>query len=57
MAKRAYSIKPVSIEEYASLDSKQKIVYDLVKDIAERNHINMPEVGFYVSNDPNAFAT
>ena len=57
MAKKAYSIELVTINEYNSLDSKQKIVYDLVKDISERNHINMPEVGFYISNEPNAFAT
>jgi len=44
IAKRAYSIELVSIDDYSKLDSKQKLVYDLVRDIAERNHIDMPEV-------------
>lgn len=57
IAKRAYSIEPVSVNDYLSLNSKQKLVFDLVKDIAERNHIDMPEVWFYTSPEANAFAT
>ncbi|MDP2091331.1 MAG: protease HtpX [Candidatus Gracilibacteria bacterium] len=57
MAKRAYGVQVVSISEYYNLDPKQKVVFDVVKDLAERNRIDMPEVGFYVSREPNAFAT
>ncbi|MDD3793957.1 MAG: protease HtpX [Candidatus Gracilibacteria bacterium] len=57
MAKRAYGVQVVNINEYSNLDSKEKVVFDLVRDLAERNHITMPEVGFYESNEPNAFAT
>ncbi len=57
MAKRAYWVKVISINDYYDLNSKQKIVFDVVKDLAQRNNIYMPEVGFYNSKDPNAFAT
>lgn len=57
MAKRAYWVQVVTINDYSSLDSKQKVVFDVVRDLAERNHIKMPEVWFYESRDPNAFAT
>lgn len=57
MAKRAYWVQVVNINEYSNLDSKEKVVFDLVRDLAERNHITMPEVWFYESNEPNAFAT
>lgn len=57
MAKRAYWVQIVNKNDYYNLKDKQKIVYDIVKDLAERNHINMPEVWFYHSSDPNAFAT
>lgn len=57
MAKRSYWVQVVNINDYSNLDSKEKIVFDLVRDLAERNHITMPEVWFYESNEPNAFAT
>ncbi len=38
-------------------DQKTQLVYTTVANIAWRNSINMPEVGVYVSDDPNAFAT
>ncbi len=57
MAKRAYNVKVVSMNDYYNLDTKQKVVFDVVKDLAERNNIKMPEVWFYESKDPNAFAT
>lgn len=56
-AKRAYGIKPITAEEVSMLSEKEKIVYDVVQDLADRHHINMPEVGFYQSSEPNAFAT
>ncbi|MDD2871461.1 MAG: protease HtpX [Candidatus Gracilibacteria bacterium] len=57
MAKKAYNITIITQDDYLNLDSKQKLVWDTVKNLSERNHINMPEVGIYSSNDPNAFAT
>jgi len=32
-------------------------VYDTVLDIAAKNGIKTPEIGFYDARDPNAFAT
>lgn len=57
MAKKAYNITILTQDDYLNLDSKQKLVWDTVKNLSERNHINMPEVWIYSSNDPNAFAT
>ena len=57
MAKRAYWVQVIDIKNYDRLDSKQKIVFDVVKELAEREKIDMPEVWFYHSKDPNAFAT
>jgi len=56
-AKRAYWVQVVTIDDYDSLDTKQKVVFDLVKDLSNRNNITMPEVWFYNSDEPNAFAT
>lgn len=57
MAKRAYGIQVIPVSEYDSLNSKQKVVFDIVKQLSERENIKMPEVWFYNSEDPNAFAT
>lgn len=57
MAKRSYGIVPVRQEDLYRLSSKEKLVYDTVLDIANKHGIKMPEVGFYESQDPNAFAT
>ena len=56
-AKRAYSIVPITRDESFWLRWKEKIVWDTVADLAERNHIDMPEVWIYQSVEPNAFAT
>ncbi|MDR2640308.1 MAG: hypothetical protein LBC61_03080 [Candidatus Peribacteria bacterium] len=56
-AKRAYSIVLISNENLDKLDEKEKVVWNVVRDLSERNHITMPEVGIYVDTDPNAFAT
>lgn len=57
MAKMAYWVKPVSKSQYDSLDEKQKLVFRTVEELAERNNIKTPEIGFYISPEPNAFAT
>ena len=56
-AKKAYGIVPITKEESFSLRWKEKVVWDTVADLAERNHIDMPEVWIYQSAEPNAFAT
>lgn len=56
-AKKAYKIVMITKENLHKLDVKEKIVWDTVQNLAERNHILMPEVWIYKSSDPNAFAT
>ena len=53
MAKRSYSIQ---IIDPASLGSWSGI-YNMVKKLAEKNNLPVPEVGIYDSPEPNAFAT
>ena len=57
MAKKAYWITIIDQSEVYNLSDKQKLVWDVVKELSERNNINMPEVGIYESPEPNAFAT
>ena len=57
MAKRAYKIVPITVEQASDLSGKEKLVWTIVQELAERNHIDMPEVGIYNDRDPNAFAT
>ena len=57
MAKKAYWITIIDQSEVYNLSDKQKVVWDVVKELSERNNINMPEVGIYESPEPNAFAT
>ena len=57
IAKKAYRIKLIQKDDVYSLSEKEKIVWQVVEDLAERHHITMPEVGIYQDRDPNAFAT
>ncbi|MDR0772025.1 MAG: hypothetical protein LBF15_03090 [Candidatus Peribacteria bacterium] len=57
MAKKAYKVTLINVNNLDLLDDKEKVVWDVVRDLAERNHIKMPEVGIYIDTDPNAFAT
>ena len=57
LAKKSYSIVSITKDEASSLRWKEKVVWDTVADLAERNHIDMPEVWIYQSIEPNAFAT
>ncbi len=57
MAKRAYDIQLVNTQNLSQLDSKERLVYDVVERISSNNNIQMPEVWIYVSPEPNAFAT
>lgn len=56
MAKRTYSITLLDAES-AARDGKLKIVWDTVVRISQIKGITMPEVGYYESAEPNAFAT
>ena len=57
MAKKTYKITPIKQEEVFNLSSKEKIVWNTVSELSERNNITMPEVGIYRSSEANAFAT
>jgi heat shock protein HtpX len=56
MAKRAYSIVLLD-RATAYQDGKLQVVWDTVERISQANHLSMPEVGYYESAEPNAFAT
>ncbi len=56
-AKRAYGITPFTEDQIENMRGKERLVYDVVKNIAINNGIKTPEVGIYKSQDPNAFAT
>ena len=56
-AKRAYWITPIIPEQVSDLSEKERVVWTVVEELAERNHIKMPEVGIYEDSEPNAFAT
>ena len=56
-AKKAYGIELITSDKLASLDPRLQLVYRTVERIAQSEHIDMPEVGYYESAEPNAFAT
>lgn len=53
MAKRMYRMQQVTDPS----TPKEKLVYNTVKELAERSGIKMPEVWVYWDDAPNAFAT
>lgn len=53
MAKRAYSIRIIDQPSNAN----ESWLINQVKQLANKKHIGMPEVGIYESPEPNAFAT
>lgn len=56
-AKKAYSIQLITANEISTLDTRLQLVYRTVERIAQSAQIDMPEVGYYESAEPNAFAT
>lgn len=56
-AKMMYGLKPIKRDDLLLLWKKERFVYDVVERIARENHIKMPEVAIYESQEPNAFAT
>ena len=57
MAKRAYKPTLITAETANNLSRKEYIVWETVERLAQSNNIKMPEVGIYVDDEPNAFAT
>lgn len=57
MAKSFYGINLITEENLSDISKKERLVYDVVKDLSERYNIKMPEVWFYQDSEPNAFAT
>lgn len=55
-AKKMYNIELIDAST-AHSDAKMAIVWNTVERISRENNITMPEVGFYESAEPNAFAT
>lgn len=55
-AKKAYNITLINTQ-LASRDIKLQVVWNTVERIAQSKNIIMPEVGYYESAEPNAFAT
>ncbi|MDQ6988189.1 MAG: protease HtpX [Mariprofundaceae bacterium] len=53
MAKRMYKMQQVTEPSTA----KEKLVYNTVRELAERDGVKMPEVWVYWDDAPNAFAT
>jgi heat shock protein HtpX len=56
-AKKAYSITLIDARSLHSVDARLQIVYETIERIAKDNSITIPEVGYYESAEPNAFAT
>lgn len=54
LAKRAYGIKIIDPQNVSGPEIK---IYEIVRRLAERENIPVPEVGIYDSPEPNAFAT
>ncbi|MBP6921118.1 protease HtpX [Candidatus Gracilibacteria bacterium] len=57
MAKRFYHIELLTLESMVTANPGEKLVYQTVEHIAQKNGITMPEVGIYESLEVNAFAT
>ena len=57
MAKRFHHMQMITLENLSSVSSSEKLVYQTVEHIAQKNGITMPEVGIYDSSEVNAFAT
>jgi heat shock protein HtpX len=57
MAKKSYNLTIIQQEQVESLNKKEQAVWFTVLELAERNHIKMPEVAIYQDSEANAFAT
>ena len=52
-----YNIVLIDESSVHQQDKKLQLVYQTVERIAKMKNITMPEVGYYESPEPNAFAT
>lgn len=52
-----YGIQLITPDILHTVDGRLQLVYSTVERIAKSAGINMPEVGYYESAEPNAFAT
>lgn len=57
MAKQSYGIQILDPTRLHEAHPKLQSVYKTVEQIARSHSITVPEVGYYESVDPNAFAT
>ena len=57
MAKSTYGIILINETNIHTVDEKLRKIYETVERISKQSNITMPEVGYYESTDPNAFAT
>jgi len=57
LAKKIYNIELINEEDFLRRSRKEMLVYTFVNKIASENNIKSPEVWFYNSQEPNAFAT
>lgn len=53
MCKKSYGVEVIETPR----NRQEQFLVNTVADLAQRAGLNMPEVGIYVSNEPNAFAT
>jgi heat shock protein HtpX len=57
IVKRFHHMQIITLENLSSISPSEKLVYQTVEHIAQKNGITMPEVGIYDSPEVNAFAT
>lgn len=57
MAKRAYRMTMITLENLHTLGTEEQLVYKTVEHVAKKAGILTPEVGIYDSPEVNAFAT
>lgn len=53
MCKKSYGVEVIE----SPRNRQEQFLVNTVADLAQKAGLNMPEVGIYVSNEPNAFAT
>ncbi len=57
IAKTTYNIQLIDVRDLSHVSKKQRVVYDIIYSIAEKNNMTLPEIWFYQSWELNAFAT
>ncbi len=57
IAKRTYNINILDISKSESYDNKLQSIITTIKFISDKKWVKVPEIWYYNSSDPNAFAT